>query len=546
MSSSTYIPKSNQYSAIPQAEEAAEEDIDDTRSANTLIPEPPRDKKTNSRSAQYSKLNTSEEFDFGGEEEEEGRIGEGEGEEIELETLDNLDYEVDIEEEEAASTISTTIIGSSNMKMAFMNMTNSILGAGIIGQPLAFKNSGFLGGILVMILLTMLIDWTLCLIVRNSILAQRAKSYQDTVKYCFGLPGKIVLLLAISSFAYGGCMAFCVIIGDTIPHVLKTFIPQSVTSGGWAWLFHRNTIIVVFTCCISYPLSLNRDISKLAKASAFALFGMLVIVVLTVARAPYVSSDLRGTIAKHEWFINYNIFQGISVISFALVCHHNTMFIYQSMKNPSLAKFTKLTHFSCSISMVFCMIMGLNGFVNFGNLTKGNILNNFKSNDNWINVARFCFGLNMLTTFPLEIFVVRDVIKDILLTRKVKREGVSSASDLELSTKQHFIITSILVFSSMSVSLFTCNLGMILELIGATSASLMAYIIPPMCYYKLSWLQLDWASVTKQERRTFILSKAVPSIACILFGFTVMFISSGMTIRDAILNKDTSDHCVVD
>ena len=31
------------------------------------------------------------------------------------------------------------------MKMAFMNMANSILGAGIIGQPYAFRNSGLIG-----------------------------------------------------------------------------------------------------------------------------------------------------------------------------------------------------------------------------------------------------------------------------------------------------------------------------------------------------------------------------------------------------------------
>lgn len=488
----------------------------------------------------------------------------GNDEEFELETINNFDYEIAIEDENerephqrasfgidmlpsASSTASssTTIVsssGSSNMKMAFMNMTNSILGAGIIGQPLAFRNSGFLGGILVMVGLTILIDWTLVLIVKNSILAQ-LKSYQDTVNHCFGLVGKIVLLVSISSFAYGGCMAFCVIIGDTIPHVLTAFIPSSITEGIFAWLFSRNVIIVLFTGCISYPLSLNRDISKLAKASGFALVGMLTIVVLTVVRAPIISSDLKTKVTGSQWILNGNIFQGISVISFALVCHHNTMFIYQSMRNATLKKFTKLTHISCFISMIFCMVMGINGYLNFGLMTKGNILNNFKSNDNWINIARFCFGLNMLTTFPLEIFVVRDVLKEILLSGKAV-DG--STSHLELTKWQHFTITSLLVFTSMAVSLFTCNLGMILELIGATSASLMAYIIPPLCYLRLSWLQLDWPLAQPWEKKRFIVRKALPSVGCIVFGFAVMFISSGMTIRDAIRNKDGSDSCVID
>ncbi|CAK9441768.1 uncharacterized protein LODBEIA_P56360 [Lodderomyces beijingensis] len=536
------------YSSIPQSENESV-GVEQVKTGTTLLPEPlytrDRDYAPSLSQQQQQKSKYTRAGGGGG---SGGGDDEASQEEFELETLNNFDYEVEIDESglQQQQEAESGSDGTSNMKMAFMNMTNSILGAGIIGQPLAFRNSGFLGGILVMILLTFLIDWTLRLIVKNSILAHRAKSYQDTVHYCFGLWGKIVLLLAISSFAYGGCMAFCVIIGDTIPHVLGAFLPNSVTQGSFGWFFQRNVIIVVFTSCISYPLSLNRDISKLAKASAFALAGMFVIVVLTVVRAPFVSPSQRGAVHSYEWVVNYNIFQGISVISFALVCHHNTMFIYQSMRNATLAKFSKLTHISCLISMIFCMIMGLNGFLNFGNLTKGNILNNFKSNDNWINVARLCFGLNMLTTFPLEIFVVRDVLKDILLARKVIREGAASASDLELSKMQHFAITTLLVFTSMSVSLFTCNLGMILELIGATSASLMAYIIPPMCYYKLSWSQFDWAQATAKEKKRFTIFKALPSIACIAFGFAVMFISSGMTIRDAMENKDISDHCVVD
>lgn len=38
----------------------------------------------------------------------------------------------------------------------------------------------------------------------------------------------------------------------------------------------------------------------------------------------------------------------------------------------------------------------------------GNILNNFPSDNFIINIARFCFGVNMFTTLPLEAFVCRE------------------------------------------------------------------------------------------------------------------------------------------
>lgn len=467
-----------------------------------------------------------------------------------MESLDNADiaeesFALDNDDYEVYEVLQGDGSGTSSMRMAFMNMANSILGAGIIGQPFAMRNSGLVGGLLVMVLLTLLIDWTLRLIVVNAHLSQ-TKSYQDTVNYCYGRAGRILLLFSISSFAYGGCMAFCVIIGDTIPHVLKLMLPRALTNSETSiigWLFERNVIIIIFTSCISYPLSLNRDISKLAKASGFALVGMTIIVIITVARGPFADASSKAPLTKAQWTVNSSIFQGISVISFALVCHHNTIFIYNSMKNASVSKFSKLTHWACGISMCFCLLMGVPGLLNFGAKTKGNILNNFKSDDNWINVARFCFGLNMLTTFPLEIFVVRDVLKDVVLVAETPN---SSTAHLELSKKQHFIITTVLVFSSMSVSLFTCNLGMILELIGATSASLMAYIIPPLCFLKLSWDQIDYRKSSKPEKLKFFLWKALPSISCAIFGFAVMFISSYMTIRNSIRNGGEDGHCVSD
>lgn len=450
-------------------------------------------------------------------------------------TLEGLEFPEQIQKPEQTGWFS---------RGAFMNMTNSILGAGVIGQPFAFKNCGFLGGILVTLVVTVLIDWTLRLIVWNA-QKSKTKSYQDTVGYCFGKWGRYLLLFSISSFAYGGLAAFCVIIGDTIPHVLVLILPTSITKSHLAgWIFQRNSIITLFTLCISYPLSLNRDISKLAKTSGLALVSMVIIVLLTIVRGAFLETPPRVPLSDVPWIFNKNIFQGVSVVSFALVCHHNAMFIFESLRNPEYAHFARLTHITCGVSMFFCLTMGSVGLVYFGQNTKGNILNNFKSNDLWMNIARFCFGFNMLTTFPLELFVVRDVIKDFVVMNEADESG--NTAHLELSTKQHFIATTILTFSAMGLSLLTCNLGMILELVGATSASLMAYIIPPMCYLKLLLDESDFRKAPRKERIHFVLYKAGPAILCTIFGLLIMVFSSLSTIKNSINNPGDVSHCQSD
>lgn len=72
---------------------------------------------------------------------------------------------------------------------------NSHSGAGIIGQPYAFRNAGLITGTVLLIGLTITVDWTIRLIVINSKLSG-ANSFQATVEHCFGRPGLVAISLA--------------------------------------------------------------------------------------------------------------------------------------------------------------------------------------------------------------------------------------------------------------------------------------------------------------------------------------------------------------
>ncbi|KAJ5787246.1 hypothetical protein N7457_002236 [Penicillium paradoxum] len=402
----------------------------------------------------------------------------------------------------------------SGMKMAFMNMANSIIGAGIIGQPYALRQAGMTMGILLLAALTITVDWTIRLIVINSKLSG-ADSFQATMQYCFGKSGLIAISVAQWAFAFGGMVAFCIIVGDTIPHVLGALFP-SLRDMSFLWLLtDRRAVIVIFVLGISYPLSLYRDIAKLAKASALALVSMIIIVVAVITQGFRVSSESRGEI-KSQLLFNSGFFQAVGVISFAFVCHHNSLLIYGSLKKPTLDRFTRVTHYSTGVSLVMCLAMGIAGFLFFGSKTQGNVLNNFPSDNIVINIARFCFGLNMLTTLPLEAFVCRSVMTTYYFP------------DEPHNPVRHIIFTTALVVTSMVLSLITCDLGSVFELIGATSAAALAYIFPPLCWIKLS-------SATRREK--------IPAYLCICFGVAVMGVSVVQAIVKIVQNDGTSHAC---
>ena len=59
-------------------------------------------------------------------------------------------------------------------------------------------------------------------------------------------------------------VAFCVIVGDTIPHVLSALFPSLSHIPVLSVLTNRRAVIAVFILTVSYPLSLYRDIAKVS------------------------------------------------------------------------------------------------------------------------------------------------------------------------------------------------------------------------------------------------------------------------------------------
>ena len=57
-------------------------------------------------------------------------------------------------------------------------------------------------------------------------------------------------------------VAFCIIVGDTIPHVLSALFPALLDIPVLWLLTNRRAVIVLFVLGVSYPLSLYRDIAK--------------------------------------------------------------------------------------------------------------------------------------------------------------------------------------------------------------------------------------------------------------------------------------------
>ncbi|KAJ1992515.1 hypothetical protein H4R33_000971 [Dimargaris cristalligena] len=480
-------------------------------------------------------------------------------------------------------TAESSVLGS------FFNMTNAIVGAGIIGLPFAFKEAGYFTGMILLLTLAYITDWTLRLLAHATKLSGRS-TYQELVCFCFGRIGFHAISFFQFVFAFGGMCAFNVIIGDTVPHVIRSVVPGVLSSPVLTFLTSRRAMITLITLFISFPLSLYRDMGKLAKTSALALVAMLVIVVAVVIEAPKAAPELRGNNIGKWAFMKPDVFQAIGVMGFAFVCHHNSFMIYSALKTPTLDRYARVIRLSTILSATVCLVLASVGYLNFTDKTRGNILNNFPDNNLLINIARFCFGFNMITTFPMELLVAREVIDGyVSLYSQPKSASNHSTGYVQLtdmadldpdpspnpipnpnsanhpdpdlddinsltnplttplhitppppssghmpqlaevpfSMTRHVGVTTAMVLATLFVALSVCDLGIIIELTGGVSATALAFILPAACHLKLGSGPL----LTRAKLPLWLL---------LGFGICVLFLSPTLAIY-RFIHQDPSE-----
>lgn len=148
---------------------------------------------------------------------------------------------------------------------------------------------------------------------------------------------------------------------------------------------------------------------------------MFIILLTVIIEGAQMPAEQKGTI-HGSLFIEWGIFQAIGVISFGksgirsdyncmanhglsfrlpyvprvdwlkvdtnMCTDHNSLLIYGSLRKPTIDRFATLTHYSTGVSMLACLAMALAGFLTFGDIVQGNVLNNFPTNNLMVNLAR--------------------------------------------------------------------------------------------------------------------------------------------------------------
>ncbi|KAL4574615.1 hypothetical protein LXL04_021450 [Taraxacum kok-saghyz] len=368
-----------------------------------------------------------------------------------------------------------------SMSGAVMNLSTTIIGAGIMALPATMKVLGLGLGIAVIVLVAILSEATVRILLKYS-RPGGSDSYGGLMGDAFGDVGKKMLQACVVINNIGVLIIYMIIIGDVVAGSSLDGVHHPGLLEGWFgphWWTGRIFVLLVTTLGVFVPLASLKRMDSLSVTSSLAV--ALAVVFLIILAGIAIVKMASGTLQMPRFLPNitdvnsvWNLFTAVPVLVTAYICHFNVHSIGNELENPSLIEpIVQISLFLCTIVYIMTSFFG---FILFGDATMGDILQNFDSdlgvpfsvelND----IVRVSYALHLMLVFPLVFYALR-----------LNTDGLffgSSEVALELDNKR-FAIVSVGLLSVIYLGAnFVPSAWDAFQFTGATAAVCIGFIFP--------------------------------------------------------------------
>ncbi|KAG2328839.1 hypothetical protein Bca4012_021535 [Brassica carinata] len=362
------------------------------------------------------------------------------------------------------------------------NVSTSIIGAGIMSMPAAFKVLGVIPALLIITIIAWLSTISVGFLMKST-LAGEATTYAGVMKESFGKTGSVAVQVATMVATFGCMVIFSIIIGDVLSGnenggsvhigVLQEWF------GGSHWWNTRIFALLFIYVFVLLPLVLCRRVERLAFSSAVSFLLAVLFVVISSVLA--ISALMKGQTKNPRLFpeLNnggsfWNLFTASPVIVTAFTFHFNVHPIGFELKDPlHVIPATKISVILCA---AIYFATGLFGYLLFGDATMSDILVNFdQSSGSSIgsllnDIVRLSYALHLMLVFPLMNFSLRANLDELMFpTMKL-----SLAKD----NKRFVGLTLALLICCFLSAIAVPDIWYFFQFLGSTTTVSIAFIFP--------------------------------------------------------------------
>uniref|UniRef100_A0A673KJB5 Sodium-coupled neutral amino acid transporter 4-like n=1 Tax=Sinocyclocheilus rhinocerous TaxID=307959 RepID=A0A673KJB5_9TELE len=354
--------------------------------------------------------------------------------------------------------------GHTSFGMSVFNLSNAIMGSGILGLSFAMANTGIILFVILLLGVAILSLYSVHLLL---VTAKEGGSliYEKLGERAFGWPGKMAAFGSITLQNIGAMSSYLFIVKYELPEVIRAFLRLEENSG--EWYLNGNYAVVLVSIGIILPLSLLKNLGYLGYTSGFSLSCMVfflgvLIYKKTILPCPlpffyqhesnmsvngsealglyslqnasalaYISDaqpdphapvldplhsavqftphpDDHQDMCTPKYFVfNSQTAYTLPILAFAFVCHPEVLPIYSELKDRSRRKMQTVSNLSILAMLVMYLLSALFGYLTFYDHVEAELLHTFTKVykfDTMLLLVRLAVLTAVTLTVPIVLF----------------------------------------------------------------------------------------------------------------------------------------------
>ncbi|CAM4716522.1 unnamed protein product [Leuciscus chuanchicus] len=439
-----------------------------------------------------------------------------------FDALENItESETFLHDKSNGTTHFTDFEGKTSFGMSIFNLSNAIMGSGILGLAYAMANTGIILFVILLISIALLSAYSIHLLLKSAEVVG-IRAYEQLGNRAFGTPGKILAGCIITLHNIGAMSSYLFIVKIELPHIIQSImgLPDNYD----AWYVNGKYLIIIVSVGIILPLAFMKRLGYLGYTSGLSLSCMVFFLISVIYKK--FDSDCPAELSKNESMsadiceakfitVNPETAFTIPIMAFAFVCHPEVLPIYTELKNPSKKRMQNISNISILAMFVMYLLTAIFGYLTFYAKAQSELLEMYSKTDTLMLCVRLAVLVAVTLTVPVVLFPIRRAVLQLLFPEKA------------FSWVRHIAIAVCLLFVVNLLVIFVPNIRDIFGFIGATSAPSLIFILPGIFYICI---------VPKEEEPL----KSRPKIQAMVFvtlGFIFMIMSITFIIIQWVTGK---------
>ncbi|KFO10404.1 Sodium-coupled neutral amino acid transporter 4 [Balearica regulorum gibbericeps] len=475
--------------------------------------------------------------------------------------------------------------GRASFGMSSFNLSNAIMGSGILGLSYAMANTGIILFVVLLLSVAILSLYSVHLLLKIS-KEGGSLIYEKLGEKAFGWPGKCGVFISVTMQNIGAMSSYLFIIKYELPEVIRAFMKLEESSG--EWYLNGNYLVILVTVGIILPLSLLKSLGYLGYTSGFSLTCMVFFVSVVIFKKSQIPCPLpimdhsvenwtatNNTVPMHlvmlpneslgsgvnfmmdntaghlpgleepkdtspksgveyeahsdssdlcqpKYFVfNSRTAYAIPILAFAFVCHPEVLPIYSELKDRSRKRMQNVSNISITGMLIMYLLAALFGYLTFYGEVEDELLHTYTkvyTFDTLLLSVRLAVLVAVTLTVPLVLFPIRSSISALLFPKR------------PFSWIRHFLIAAVILAFNNLLVIFVPTIKDIFGFIGASSATMLIFILPAAFYLRL---------VKKEPLRS---PQKIGALIFLIVGIIFMIVSMTLIVMDWIYNPPSSRH----